>query len=80
MAKYQIHVFCNECFETHPMGVLVDLNDGPADKESLNNTYAGKELPSAVANFINNKTMCPNTRKMFTQTDNDQIFLVAVSD
>lgn len=80
MAKYQIHVFCNECAETHPMGILISLNDGPANKASLNDTYAGKDLPPEIANFINNKTMCPNTKRMFTQQDNNQIFLVAVGD
>lgn len=80
MAKYAIHVFCNECFETHPLGVLIDMNDGPADKASLNDLYAGKSIPSNIANFINNQTMCPKTRKMFTQQDNNQIFLVAVGD
>jgi hypothetical protein len=30
MAEYKIHVFCDECAETHPMPITVKLDDGPA--------------------------------------------------
>jgi len=80
MAKYDIYVFCSECGEPHPMGIRIDLSDGPAERDSIGNLYAGKELPPNIANLINNRTRCPNTGNMFTQEDNNQIFLVAVSD
>ncbi len=80
MAKYMVHFFCDECSNVHPLGIVVELNDGPAQKESINDTYAGKELPTAVATLIGNKTTCPNTKKLTSQSDNNQVFLVPVSD
>lgn len=56
----------------------VELNDGPAEKASIGDTYAGKELPTDVANLIGNMTNCPNTGKLTSQADNNQVFLVAV--
>jgi len=78
MAKYAIYVFCNECEESHPMGISIELKDGPAKKESIGDLYAGEELPPNIANLITNKIRCPNTGKIFVQKDNDQVFLVPV--
>ncbi len=78
MAKYQIHVFCNECGETHNMGISISLNDGPPEKDCIGNTYAGKKLPPEITALVNNKITCPNTGKLTAQEDNNQVFLVAV--
>jgi len=78
MAKYSIHVFCNECSEVHPMGITVNLDDGPADRKSVGDTYAGKPLPPEVARLSDNLVTCPKTGKGFTQKDNHQVFLVPV--
>jgi hypothetical protein len=78
MAQYSVHFFCDECGEVHPLGVGVELDDGPADKASIGDTYAGKELPASVATLAGNMTNCPNTGKLTSQADNDQVFLVAV--
>jgi hypothetical protein len=50
MSKYSVYVFCDECGETHPMGISIDLRDGPAEKASIGDAYKGKELPQNVAN------------------------------
>jgi hypothetical protein len=60
------------------MGIQIPLNDGPAKKESIGNTYAGKELPPEVATLSNNTVTCPNTRKQTSQKDNNQVFLVPI--
>ncbi len=78
MAQYSVHFFCDECGEVHPLGVSISLDDGPADKASIGNTYAGKELPTSVATMIGNKTTCPNTGVLTSQADNDQVFLVPI--
>lgn len=78
MAKYDVYVFCNECGEVHPMGIRIGLDDGPVEKESIGDLYAGKELPPNIANLVNNETLCPNSRQMFTQKNNNQVFLVPV--
>jgi len=78
MAMYAVHTFCNECGQTHSMEIAITLNDGPADRASIGDTYAGKELPSEILDLVENQTWCPNAHKFFTQQDNNQVFLVAV--
>ena len=76
MANYSVHFFCDECSQTHPLGVTISLDDGPSDKVSIGDAYAGKELPTQVATFIGNKTNCPVTGVLTSQADNNQVFLV----
>ena len=78
MAKYSVHFFCDECGQVHPLGVAITLNDGPADKASIGDTYAGRALPPEIAIFKGNMTQCPVTGKMTSQEDNNQIFLVPI--
>jgi len=80
MAKYSIHVFCNECGKVHPMPIHVTLDDGPPDRQSIGDTYRGKALPVDVARLTNNTLTCPETGKDFVQQDNNQIFLVPIGD
>ena len=80
MATYSVHFFCNECSGVHPLGITVNINDGPAKAGSINDTYQGKELPPELATLTNNKTTCPITRKITSQKDNKQVFLVPISD
>jgi hypothetical protein len=46
MAKYSVYFFCDECAQVHPLGIALELDDGPPDKASIGDTYAGRELPS----------------------------------
>jgi hypothetical protein len=80
MARYSVHFFCDECSQVHPIGITLTLNDGPPAKESIGNTYAGKELPPQVAQLIDNKTTCPKTGKLTSQRDNNQVFLVPIGN
>jgi hypothetical protein len=79
MAQYDVYVFCNDCSDVHKMGIVVALEDGPAEKQSIGNLFAGEELPSHIANVMHNMTVCPKTGKAFTQEDNNQVFLVPMS-
>ncbi len=78
MPEYGVYAFCNECGDVHPMGIRIALKNGPDEKQSLGDTYSGKELPQKIATLISNYINCPKTGKMFIQTDNNQIFLVPV--
>ena len=78
MAKYSVHFFCDECSEVHPMKINLVLDDGPAAKESIGNTYAGRDLPPQVATLSNNKITCPNTGRLTSQENNNQVFLVPI--
>jgi hypothetical protein len=79
MAKYSVYFFCDECGQVHPLGIMIELDDGPPDQASIGDTYAGRELPPQVATLIGNMTQCPNTRKMTSQKDNKQVFLVPIA-
>jgi len=78
MAKYSVYVFCDDCGDVHPMGISIELEDGPADKASIGDTYAGKELPPKIAQLLNNTTHCPKSGKPILQRNNDQVFLVPI--
>ena len=52
------------------MGITVQLDDGPAAKESLGDMYNGKELLPPVAKLWNHEVQCPATGKSFRQKDN----------
>jgi hypothetical protein len=79
MGTYTVYVFCNECGDVHSMGIGISLDKGPIKKESIGDLYHGEEVPPEIVNCINNRTICPNTKKWFTQKDNQQIFIVPVS-
>ena len=78
MAKYSVHFFCDECSQVHPMKITLELGDGPPVEESIGDTYAGKKLPPQVATLRNNKVTCPNTGRLTSQENNNQIFLVPI--
>ncbi len=80
MAKYSVHFFCDECSQVHPLGIAISLDDGPASRASIGDTYAGKDLPPQIATLIGNKTICPVTKKLTSQKDNNQVFLVPISN
>jgi len=78
MANYSVYVFCDDCGDVHPMGISIGLEDGPPDKASIGDTYAGKELPPQIATLTNNTTYCPKSGKSILQRDNNQVFLVPI--
>ena len=76
MAQYGVYVFCDDCGDAHPMGISIGLDDGPAEKASVGDSYKGRDLPPSEATLINNTTVCPKTGNEILQRNNDQIFLV----
>ena len=78
MPRYAVHFFCNECSQTHPLGITIEIDLDIDDRASIGNTYAGKELPPEIALLRNNSTKCPVTRRNTEQPDNNQVFLVRV--
>jgi hypothetical protein len=79
MPEYDVYVFCDECGQAHFASVRMKRDDLPFDKLSIADLYAGQDVPPNL-NMQNNRYQCPNTGKMFTQRDNNQIFLVAVAE
>lgn len=80
MAMYSVHFFCDECGDVHPLGISINLDDGPVDKASVGDVYAGKEIDPKIVNMTNNYTTCPKTGKRTSQKDNNQVFLVPMGD
>ena len=78
MAVYQIYVFCDKCYDAHPMPIKINIKNGPDKKQSIKDTYHGEEVPPNIAQIINNEIKCPKTNEMYIQKDNNQIFLVPI--
>jgi hypothetical protein len=74
--RYGIYVYCDECFREHPMGVIVDLPDGPGDPRSIGQLYNSRPLPEVIAHIVRKKALCPKTGKFFVQDDQAKIFVV----
>jgi hypothetical protein len=78
MGKYDVYVFCNECLDVHRMGTGIILNEGPKEKQSIANAYAGKEIPPNIRTLLSSNFQCPHTGKAIPQEDPNEIFLVPV--
>lgn len=75
MARYMIHVFCDECAVTHSMGISVVLNDGPPEKTCVGTLYAEKGIPPNLGIMLRGAVKCPKTGKIFQQADNSKIYI-----
>lgn len=75
MSRYAIHVFCDECSAPHPMGVSVVLNDGPPQRASIADHYAGKTVPAILTLMLRNPVKCSKSGKMFQQGDSHRIYI-----
>ena len=80
MAKYSVQVSCPECSGQHDTGIKLNLQDGPADEQSIGDVYNGKELPPDIAALNNNTYTCPRTRRTFVQNNNSDVFIVLIGD
>jgi hypothetical protein len=58
------------------MGVGIHLYDGPADTQSIGETFKEQSLPPQILAIEGRKTLCLKTGKLFIQEDINQIFLV----
>jgi len=76
MAEYDLQIFCEACNQTHPKGVKVQLDGGPARQISVGAYYADKHIPRELEAFVNSEAVCPNTGTMFKQDDLFKIFLI----
>ncbi len=80
MATYEVHLCCDECSEMHPFPTKISLDDGPAEKAAIGDTYRDKDLPADVTELLSNPIYCPTTARRTFQADNDQVFLVPIGD
>ena len=80
MPAYDVYIFCDECSQPHPGGIRLNIDDPNLDHKSIGDLYSGQRLPPELVMMTNNTFLCPNTKKPYTQTDNQQVFLVAVAE
>jgi len=76
MPHYEIYVTCTECKAEHPMGVRINLSDGPRYKQSINDAYYEKTRPAQLQAIEGHKVLCLKTGKIFVQSNLDEVFLV----
>jgi hypothetical protein len=74
--RYMIHVFCKECSESHPSGVVIYRDEEISPAQSIAEVFEGRELPAEIVIVTGNQFQCPKTGKFFLQRDYRQVFLV----
>lgn len=74
--RYMIHVFCKECSEPHPTGIVIYRDEEISPTESVGDVYETGEMPGEIVMVIGNQFQCPKTGKFFLQRDYRQVFLV----
>lgn len=80
MSHYEIYVTCTECSGEHPMGVRINLSDGPKYKESIHDAYYGKTQPPQLQAIGGHKVLCLKTGRTFIQSNLDGVFLVPLGE
>jgi hypothetical protein len=76
MTTYTVFAFCNECSKPHSTGIIIQRKEPLSPNQNFADVYDGRELPADMVNLTNNAFNCPVTKKMYTQADNNQVFLV----
>jgi hypothetical protein len=76
MARYQIFALCVGCGGIHKFPIIVTLEDGPAELQTIADVYREKVLPAALRDLNCTPLACWETGRSFTQENNEQIILV----
>ena len=75
MPKFMVYAFCDECLLPHPMGVILNLADGPVEITTVGEVFRDQRVPREVAILTDNQTQCPKTRRLYTQQDLERVYL-----
>lgn len=76
MQHYDLLYDCDECSDTHPMGVKLELKVGPRRKMSVRAYTTERPLPEAITEFIGSPALCPVTGKHFVPSDLNRIYIL----
>ena len=76
MPRYMMNVFCNECSQPHPTGIVIQRPEEIDPTQSIGEIYDGRDVPPEIVMMLGNYFQCPATRQMYQQKDNRQVFLV----
>ena len=79
MALYDVSYYCEECHETHPMGVALRLKGAPGHRTSLRAFALDRNLPSVLSEVVGSPVLCPQTGKRIVTRDPTRIFIEPVT-
>jgi len=71
-----IHVFCHECSEPHPTGVVIYRDEEISPTKSVGDIFEDRDMPAEIVIVIGNQFQCPKTGTFFFQRDYRHVFLV----
>ena len=76
MAQYRVLVFCTYCDRTHPVRIILSLENGPTQKATVATAYNGKALPIELVNLLKKDILCPETARPLILDDPERVYLV----
>ena len=80
MVSYDIFFTCRECGGEHPLGIKIQIPDGPEQRMSVGAFYAEEEIPKAIRRLTDQLLECPKSKSGFFRSDITQLFLVPYTE
>jgi len=77
MTSYTVYVYCGECDVRHNTPLTINLDEPDFDGKSIGEVYDGQDVAPAVLSLLNDKFRCPATGGLFSQLENNEVFLIA---
>ena len=79
VARYYVLAVCDACGGLDLMK-MVQLDDGPTERQSIGEAYSGKTLPPDLLDLPRLLVTCPKTGTPFVQSDYDKMYLEPFPD
>ena len=79
MPSYIVNAYCEKCFVKHPTAVELDWPEQIAPNKSIVEAFDEGSLSPETIMMSRNYFLCPETGKMYKQTDNKKAFLLKTS-
>jgi hypothetical protein len=76
MPAYIVTAYCAKCDANHPTGIELEWPEQILPTESVAKVFEGTALPPEITMMSRNYFLCPQTGKMYKQTDNNKLFLM----
>jgi hypothetical protein len=75
MPLFVIQVRCALCDTEHPTGMVLKLDEGPVEKQSVA-TFCGDQRVPPDLSVLKSKFVCPLTGQSFSPASNDDVYVV----
>ena len=76
MTGYIVTAYCDQCSTPHSTGVELDWPKKISPTKSIAEAFHGTALPPEISVMSRNYFLCPQTGKMYKQTDNNKLYLI----